>query len=72
MTLKIAEFAKKFHLGKKQAYNYLKRFKGLDYLKSYIKAQGMYILIWIKNLQLETTAVKMSRFWLQFSQRNRF
>ena len=31
----IAEFAKKFHLGKKQAYNYLKRFNGLDYLKSY-------------------------------------
>ena len=55
----IAEFAKKFHLGKKQAYNYLKRFNGLGYLKSYIKAQGMYILIWIKNLQLETTAVKM-------------
>ena len=31
----IAEFAKKFHLGKKQAYNYLTRFNGLDYLKSY-------------------------------------
>ena len=31
----IAEFAKKFHLGKKQAYNYIKRFNGFDYLKSF-------------------------------------
>lgn len=31
----IAEFAKKFNIGKKQAYNYLKRFKGLSYLKSF-------------------------------------
>lgn len=31
----IAEFAKKFHPGKKQAYNYIKRFNGFDYLKSF-------------------------------------
>lgn len=31
----IAEFAKKFNLGKRQAYNYLKRFKGLNYLNSF-------------------------------------
>ena len=27
----IAEFAKKFNLGQRQAYNYLKRFKAIDY-----------------------------------------
>lgn len=31
----IAEFARTFNLGKKQAYNYLKRFKGLSYLKNF-------------------------------------
>lgn len=31
----IAEFAKKFNLGQRQAYNYLKRFKGLIYLKNF-------------------------------------
>lgn len=31
----IAEFAKRYSLGKRQAYNYLKRFKGLSYLKSF-------------------------------------
>lgn len=31
----IAEFSKKFNLGKRQTYNYLKRFKGLSYLKSF-------------------------------------
>ena len=31
----IAEFAKKFNLGRRQAYNYLKRFKGIDYLMSF-------------------------------------
>ena len=31
----IAEFAKEFGLGKRQAYNYIKRFRGLDYLKSF-------------------------------------
>lgn len=31
----IAEFAKKFDISKKQAYNYLRRFKGLDYLKDF-------------------------------------
>ena len=31
----IAEFAKKFNLGQQQAYNYLKRFKGIDYLMSF-------------------------------------
>lgn len=31
----IAEFAKKFNLGQRQAYNYLKRFKGIDYLMSF-------------------------------------
>ena len=33
--LLIAEFAKKFNLGQRQAYNYLKRFKGIDYLMSF-------------------------------------
>lgn len=31
----IAEFAKKFCTSKTAAYNYLKDFKGLDYLKEY-------------------------------------
>ena len=31
----IAEFAKKFNLGQQQAHNYLKRFKGIDYLMSF-------------------------------------
>ena len=31
----IAEFAKKFNLGQRQAYNCLKRFKGIDYLMSF-------------------------------------
>ena len=31
----IAEFAKKFNFGQRQAYNYLKRFKGIDYLMSF-------------------------------------
>ena len=31
----IAEFTKKFNLGQRQAYNYLKRFKGIDYLMSF-------------------------------------
>ena len=31
----IATFAKKFNLGQQQAYNYLKRFKGIDYLMSF-------------------------------------
>lgn len=31
----IAEFAKKFNLEQRQAYNYLKRFKGLSYLKNF-------------------------------------
>ena len=31
----IAEFAKMFNLGQRQAYNYLKRFKGIDYLMSF-------------------------------------
>lgn len=31
----VAEFARKFNLGKRQAYNYLKRFKGMSYLKSF-------------------------------------
>lgn len=31
----VAEFAKKFNLGKRQAFNYLKRFKGLVYLKEF-------------------------------------
>lgn len=31
----IAEFAKAYSLGKKQAYNYLRRFKGLAYLKQF-------------------------------------
>ena len=31
----IAEFAKKFNLGQRQAYNDLKRFKGIDYLMSF-------------------------------------
>jgi len=31
----IAEFAKKFDISKKQAYNYLRRFKGLDYLENF-------------------------------------
>lgn len=31
----IAEFAKKFNLGQRQAFNYLKRFKGIDYLMSF-------------------------------------
>ena len=31
----IAEFAKKFNLSQQQAYNYLKRFKGIDYLMSF-------------------------------------
>ena len=30
-----AGFAKKFNLGQRQAYNYLKRFKGIDYLMSF-------------------------------------
>ena len=30
-----ARFAKKFDLGQRQAYNYLKRFKGIDYLMSF-------------------------------------
>ena len=34
-SLLIAEFAKKFNLGQRQAYNYLKRFKGIDYLISF-------------------------------------
>lgn len=31
----ISEFARKFNLGQKQAFNYLKHFKGLDYLYSF-------------------------------------
>ena len=31
----VAEFAAKFSIGEKQAYNYLKRFKGLDYLSEF-------------------------------------
>jgi len=31
----IAEFAKKFGIEEKQAYNYLKRFKGMMYLDSF-------------------------------------
>lgn len=31
----ISEFTRKFNLGQKQAFNYLKRFKGLDYLYSF-------------------------------------
>ena len=31
----IAEFAKKYNLGQRQAYNHLKRFKGIDYLMSF-------------------------------------
>ena len=31
----IAEFAKKFNLGQRQALNYLKRYKGLDYLQAF-------------------------------------
>lgn len=31
----VAEFAQRYHLGKRQSYNYLKRFKGLEYLKSF-------------------------------------
>lgn len=31
----ISEFAKQFHLNQRQAYNYLKRFKGIDYLMSF-------------------------------------
>jgi len=31
----IAEFAKKFNLGQRQALHYLKRYKGLDYLQSF-------------------------------------
>lgn len=31
----IAEFAAKFSIGEKQAYNYLKRFKGMDYLSEF-------------------------------------
>lgn len=31
----IAEFAKKFCIEEKQAYNYLKRFKGMMYLESF-------------------------------------
>ena len=31
----IAEFAKKFNLGQRQALYYLKRYKGLDYLQAF-------------------------------------
>ena len=31
----IAEFADKFSIGKRQAYNYLKRFKGLEFLNTH-------------------------------------
>ena len=31
----IAEFAKKFNLGQRQALIYLKRYKGLDYLQAF-------------------------------------
>ena len=31
----VAEFAAKFSIGEKQAYNYLKRFKGMDYLSEF-------------------------------------
>ena len=35
MIALIAEFAKKFGIGEKQAYNYLARFKGLEHLSAY-------------------------------------
>lgn len=31
----VAEFATKFSIGEKQAFNYLKRFKGMDYLSEF-------------------------------------
>ena len=31
----IAEFANKFGLGEKQAFNYMQRFKGMQYLSAY-------------------------------------
>ena len=31
----VAEFAATFSIGEKQAYNYLKRFKGMDYLSEF-------------------------------------
>lgn len=31
----IAEFAAKFSIGEKQAFNYLKRFKGMEYLSEF-------------------------------------
>ena len=31
----VAEFAAKFSIGEKQAFNYLKRFKGMDYLSEF-------------------------------------
>ncbi|MEE1289035.1 MAG: DUF3791 domain-containing protein [Bacteroidaceae bacterium] len=35
MIALIAEFANKFGIGEKQAYNYLVRFKGMEHLSSY-------------------------------------
>ena len=50
----IAEFAKQFHLNQRQAYNYLKRFKGIDYLMSYIrnplKMPSMTFLSFVKGM----------------------
>lgn len=31
----IAEFAHKFNIDEKQSFNYIRRFKGYDYIKSY-------------------------------------
>ena len=31
----VAEFAAKFSIGEKQAFNYLKRFKGMEYLSEF-------------------------------------
>ena len=34
-SLKKAEFARKFGLGERQAHNYMRRFKGMEYLSDY-------------------------------------
>lgn len=31
----VAEFSKKFGIGEKQAFNYIRRFKGMDYMNSF-------------------------------------
>ena len=55
----ISEFARKFNLGQKQAFNYLKRFKGLDYLYSFydvLHTQSFHYLPaqWWKTAKLQT------------------